>query len=36
MSDEDLDEFSKEMVLHFLDNTAAAAAAKIYFGKKGI
>ena len=36
MSDEDLDEFSKEMLLHFIDNTAAQAAAKIYFGKKGI
>ena len=36
MSDEDLDEFSKEMVLHFLDNTTAAAAAKIHFNKKGI
>ena len=36
MSDEDLDEFSKEMVLHFLDNTTAAAAAKIHFSKKGI
>lgn len=36
MDDEDLDEFSKEMVVHFLDNTAAQAAAKIYFGKRGI
>ena len=36
MSDKDLDEFSKEMLLHFIDNTAAQAAAKIYFGKKGI
>ena len=32
----DLDEFSKEMLLHFIENTTAAAAAKIYFGKKGI
>ena len=36
MSDDELDEFSKEMLLHFIENTAAAAAAKIYFGKKGI
>ena len=36
MSDKDLDEFSKEMLLHFIDNTAAQAAAKVYFGKKGI
>ena len=34
MSDEDLDEFSKEMLLHFIENTAAQAAAKIYFGKR--
>ena len=36
LSDEELDTFSKEMVLHFLENTTAAAAAKIYFGKKGL
>ena len=36
MSDQDMEDFSKEMVLHFLDNTTAAAAAKIHFGKKGI
>ena len=36
MSDEQLDEFSVEMIEHFLDNTAAQAAAKIYFGKKEI
>ena len=36
MSDEDLDEFSKTMVEHFLDRTAAQAAAKIWFGKRGI
>ena len=36
MSDDGIDEFSKEMILHFLDNTAAQAAAKIYFGKKGL
>jgi ribosomal protein L29 len=34
MSDEELDEFSKEMILHFLDNTAAQAAAKVFFGKR--
>ena len=36
MSDEDLDEFSREMLLHFIDNTAAQAAAKVYFARKGI
>lgn len=36
MSDDELDEFSAEMVEHFLDNTAAQARAKIYFAKKGI
>ena len=36
LSNEELDTFSKEMVLHFLENTTAAAAAKIYFGKKEI
>jgi len=36
ISDQDMDDFSKEMVLHFLDNTAAQAAAQIYFGKKGL
>ena len=36
MSDKELDSFSKEMIEHFLDNTAAQAAAKIYFGKKGL
>ena len=36
MSDSDLDKFSKEMVEHFLDNTSAQSAAKIYFGKKGL
>ena len=34
MSDEDFDEFSKTMIEHFLDNTSAQAAAKIYFGKR--
>jgi len=36
MSDDQLDEFSVEIINHLLDNTAAAAAAKIYFAKKGI
>mgnify|MGYP000055713918 CR=1 FL=1 len=36
MSDEELDEFSAEMVEHFLDNTAAQARAKVFFAKKGI
>tara|TARA_R110001583_G_scaffold55774_2_gene169199 strand:- start:3386 stop:3748 length:363 start_codon:yes stop_codon:yes gene_type:complete len=34
MSDDDLDNFSKTMIEHFLDNTAAQAAAKVFFGKK--
>ena len=34
MSDQDMDDFSKEMVSHFLDNTAAQAAAKTFFGKR--
>tara|TARA_R110002060_G_scaffold58788_2_gene68729 strand:- start:52 stop:375 length:324 start_codon:yes stop_codon:yes gene_type:complete len=33
MSDEDLDEFSKEMTLHFMDNTAGQAASKVFFAK---
>ena len=36
MSDDQLDEFSAEMIEHFLDNTAAQARAKMYFAKKGI
>jgi len=36
MSDDGIDEFSVEIINHLLDNTAAQAAAKIYFGKKGI
>lgn len=36
LSQEEIDTFSKEMVLHFLDNTTAQATAKIYFGKKQI
>jgi hypothetical protein len=34
MSDKELDSFSKEMMEHLLDNTAAQAAAKIFFGKR--
>ena len=34
MSDEELDAFSKEMVLHFIDNTAAEAAVRVHFGKQ--
>ena len=33
MSDEDLDEFSKEMVAHFLDNIAAKEKAKMILNK---
>ena len=36
MSDDGIDEFSVEIINHLLDNTAAQAAAKIYFAKKGI
>jgi len=36
MSDEDLDEFSKEMITHFLDNIAAKEKAKTILTKKGI
>jgi len=36
MSDDQLDEFSVEIIKHLLDNTAAQAAAKIYFGKRGL
>ena len=36
LSQEEIDTFSKEMLLHFIENTTAAAAAKIYFGKKQI
>ncbi len=37
LSQEEIDTFSKEMVLHFLEgNTTAQAAAKIYFGKKAL
>jgi len=34
MSDQDMDDFSKTMIEHFLDNTAAQAAAKVFFGKR--
>ena len=35
MSQEEIDTFSKEMVLHFLEgNTTAQATAKLWFGKK--
>ena len=33
-SDEDLDAFSKEMVLHLIDNPAAEAAVRVHFGKQ--
>ena len=36
MSDDQLDEFSKTIINHLLDNTAAQAAAKVFFAKKGI
>ena len=36
MSDKELDSFSVEMLLHFIENTSAAAAAKIHFGKRGL
>ena len=37
LSQEEIDTFSKEMVLHFLEgNTTAQAAAKIWFGKREI
>jgi hypothetical protein len=34
MSDKEMDSFSVEMLLHFIENPAAAAAAKIHFGKR--
>ena len=34
MSDLEIDEFSKEMVEHFLDNIAAEARARIIIGKR--
>ena len=36
MSDDQLDEFSVEIINHLLDNTAAQAAAKVFFGKREI
>ena len=36
MSDDQLDEFSVEIIDHLLDNTAAQARAKVYFAKKGL
>ena len=37
MSDDELDKFNKKMVEYFLDNSVEAqAAAKIWFGKKGL
>ena len=36
MSDQDMDDFSKTMIEHFLNNTAAQAAAKVFFGKRGL
>jgi len=36
LSDEELDTFSKEMMLHFIENTTAAAAAKIFFDKRNL
>ena len=34
MSDKELDSFSVEMLLHFIERPSAAAAAKIHFGKR--
>ena len=34
MSDDGIDEFSVEIINHLLDNTAAQAAAKVFFGKR--
>ena len=36
MSDDGIDEFSVEIINHLLDNTAAQAAAKVFFGKRGL
>ena len=36
MSDDGIDEFSVEIINHFLDNTAAQAAAKTFFSKRGL
>ena len=34
MSDKEMDSFSVEMLLHFIERPSAAAAAKIHFGKR--
>ena len=36
LSNKELDTFSVGMLLHFIENPSAAAAAKVYFGKKQI
>ena len=36
MSDDIMDDFSVEMIKHFLDNYEAQATAKAYFAKKGL
>ena len=36
LSDADMDDFSVEIINHLLDNTAAQAAAKVFFGKRGL
>ena len=36
MSNDIMDDFSVEMIKHFLDNYEAQAAAKAYFAKKGL
>ena len=36
MPDEGIDQFSVEIINHLLDNTAAQAAAKVFFGRRGI
>ena len=36
MSNDIMDDFSVEMIKHFLDNYEAQAAAKTYFAKKGL
>ena len=36
MSDDGIDEFSVEIMNHLLNNTAAQATAKIFFGKRGL
>ena len=36
MSDKELDSFSVEMLLHFIENKSAETAAKIHFGKRNL